>query len=134
MSFRFVLLIGLVVAGAIAVDAHDQRVRVSRPTEDDVRQALLRNCERVYGSGSYPEEELRTELLVVVRDREGNAVWKIGRWLVDPQSLRYKYAPTGYREQHLKTGGYLKRSWFCGWEAVTDTVFSIKYPLESEKG
>jgi hypothetical protein len=131
MSFRRALLIGLLVAaGAIVVEALDRRARGDSLTEDDVRQALIRNCERVYGSGSYPEEELRTESLVVVRDREGNPVWRIDRWLVYPQSLRYKYAPTGYREQHLKTGGYFERSWFSGWEAVTDTFFSIKYPMD----
>src|SRR4051812_4074889 len=110
---RWVSLVGLVAAGAVAVDARDRRVRASRPTEDEVRQALLRHIAQSQGPGTLWEEDLRSQPLVERPARGGSArAWVIGWWRVYPDSLRYEYAPRAHRCLHLKIGGYLKRSWF----------------------
>ncbi|MBN9117613.1 MAG: hypothetical protein J0I06_00315 [Planctomycetes bacterium] len=131
-SVRLALLIVLIAVGAVGADAIDRARAARKPTEAEVRQALIWTTAQSWGAGTYMVEELETEPLVVYHDREGNPVWKIGRWWIYPGSLRYKYVPTGPRERHLETGGYFALSWFRGWEAVTDRWVSVCYPPENK--
>jgi hypothetical protein len=123
---RVAFVAGFVAVGAVGVDVHDRRGRASRPTEDEVRQTLLRHIVQEHGPGTLWEEDLRTQPLVEYPARNGSAtVWAIGWWRIYPDSLRFGYAPRDYHLLHLKRGGYFKRSWSGEWEAITETRSSL---------